>query len=133
MLHDKYFCLTVWFENMFPHILSSQQLSILKGKVFFVLWPDLKMFCTVFYQSQVHSKYFLFDGQAWKHYSMEIIGYNNIYFLHKHHTLEWKYFLIHSLAWKHFPVYLIRQTSLTVRLKNTILCGLSVTSIIQLK
>ena len=40
---------------------------------------------------------FLFDGQAWKHYSMEIISYNNVYLLYKHHTFEWKYFLFHGL------------------------------------
>ena len=63
---------------------------------------------------------FLFDGQAWKH-SMEIIGYNNINFLYKCHTLEWKYFLFHGLAWNHFAVFIIREISLTVWLTNMIL------------
>ena len=31
---------------------------MLKQKVFFVSWPSLKMLCSVYYQSQVHSKYF---------------------------------------------------------------------------
>ena len=40
----------------------------------------------------------LFDGQAWKHYSKEIIGYNNIYLLYKYHALQWKYVLFHGSA-----------------------------------
>ena len=31
---------------------------MLKANVFFVLSLDLKMFCSVYYQSQVHSKYY---------------------------------------------------------------------------
>ena len=42
-------------------------------------------------------------------------------------------FFFHDWAWKIFAVYIIRQTSLTVRLKNKILWGLSVTAIIHLK
>ena len=40
---------------------------------------------------------FLFDCQALKHYSMEIIRYSNIYSLYKYHTLEWKN--IFFMAW----------------------------------
>ena len=74
----------------------------------------------VYYHPSSTQQMFLFDSQAWKHYYMEIIGYNNIYLLNKYHTLQWKYFLF--LAQKHFAVYIIRQTSLTVRLKK-VFCG----------
>ena len=32
--------------------------QMLNQNIFFVLWSGLKMFCSVYYQSQVHSKYF---------------------------------------------------------------------------
>ena len=45
---------------------------------------------------------FLFEGQAWKHFSMEIIGYSNIYNCCTSHTLEWKYFFVSWFGLKTF-------------------------------
>ena len=39
-------------------ILLTYDYQMLKRNVFFVSWPSLKIFCSVYYQSQVHSKYF---------------------------------------------------------------------------
>ena len=101
-------------------------------------------------------KYFLFRGPAWKCFVVhimghkctanifvltvklenviprEIIGCNNIYLLCKN-TFECKNVLFQGSTWKKFAYYIIRQTSLTVRLKNMILWGLSLTAIIHLK
>ena len=46
------------YENMIPRRLKSQSQSMLKRKVFFVFRSGLKMFCSVYCQSQVHSKCF---------------------------------------------------------------------------
>ena len=102
-------------------------------------------------------KYFLFRGPAWKCFVVhiishkctanifvltvrleniiprEIIGYNNIYLLCKYYSLECKNVLLQGSTWKKFACYVIRQTSLTVRLKNMILLGLSLRAIIHLK
>ena len=102
-------------------------------------------------------QYFLFRGPAWKYFVVhiishkctanifvltvrleniiprEIIGYNNIYLLCKYYSLECKNVLFQGSTWKKFACYVIRQTSLTVRLKNMILLGLSLTAIIHLK
>ena len=93
--------------------------QMLKRNVFLVSWPGLKMYCKVYIISHKCATNILFDGQAWKH-SIEIIGYNKIFLLCKCHTLEWEYLLFHGLVWNHFAVFIIRQTSLTVRLKNMI-------------
>ena len=71
--------------------------QMLNWNVFFVSWPGLKMFCSVYCQSQVHSKYFCLAVRLNKIISMKIIGYNNVYLLCKYHTLEWKYFFF--MAW----------------------------------
>ena len=64
---------------------------------------------------------FLFEGQAWKHFSMEIIGYSNIYnCCTSIILLSENIFLFHGSAWKRFAVFIIRQSSLLVRLKNMI-------------
>ena len=57
-MHHKYFCLMARYENMIPRRLKSQSQSMLKWKVFFVSRSGLKMFCSVYCQSQVHSKCF---------------------------------------------------------------------------
>ena len=61
--------LKTWFHVDFHH--SNYQM--LKRTVFFVSCPGLEMFCGVYYPSQVHSKYFvwqsglktLFHGDYW--------------------------------------------------------------------
>ena len=52
-------------------------------------------------------------------WAMGIISYNNVVScIYNYHALEWKCFFFHGLAWKPFAVYIIRQTSLKVRLKT---------------
>ena len=95
-----------------------------KQKVFFCDWAwkeNIIIQCTLSVKLNA-PQISLFDVQAWKHYSMEIIGYKNIYLLHKDHTFERKHIFFHGLVWKHFAVYLIGQTGLTVRLKARF-CG----------
>ena len=45
--------LKTWFQGDCHH--SNYQM--LTWNAFFVLWPGLKMFCSAYYQSQMHSKY----------------------------------------------------------------------------
>ena len=51
----------VWqsgFKTWFRRDCYHSNYQMLMQKVFFVLWTGLKIFCSVYYQSQVHSKYF---------------------------------------------------------------------------
>ena len=62
------------------------------SKMYFLI-PGPAWKCFVVYNiSHKHTANILFDSQAWKHYSLKIIGYNNINLMYKYYTLEWKYF-----------------------------------------
>ena len=50
--------LKTWFQRDCCH--SNYQMH--KQNVFFDSWPSLKMFCSVYYQSQAHSKYFVWQS-----------------------------------------------------------------------
>ena len=107
--------LKTWF---FADCLCSNY-QMLKQKVFFVLWPSLKMFYSVYYESQVCSKYFVW----W-------LGLKTLY-----HRDYWLYPTMYTCCTSiiHlFAVHLNRPTSLMVRLKNKVLWGL-VTAVIHLK
>ena len=99
---------------------------MLKQKVFFVSRPSLKMFCSVYYQSQVHSKYFCWTVRL-ENFTPWILLVTTIYTCCKSiiHLTE-NIFCFMARLENIFAVYIIRQTSLTARLKNMILWGLSV-------
>ena len=100
-------------------------------------------------------KCFLFCGPAWKRFVVYIIRHKctantawrsglktlfhgdywlQLYIFVVHVSYNWvKEFLLNGLAWKHFAVYIMRRASLTARLKNMILWGISITTIIHLK
>ena len=106
---------------------------MLKQKVFFVSRPSLKMFCSVYYQSQVHSKYFCWTVRL-ENFTPWILLVTTIYTCCKSIThLTENIFCFMARLENIFAVYIIRQTSLTARLKNMILWGLSVRAIIHLK
>ena len=46
-----------WKHDSMQIVVNSNY-QLLTRKVFLVLWPGLKMFCSAYYQTQVHSKYF---------------------------------------------------------------------------
>ena len=81
-------------------------------------WQGLKMFCSVYYQLQVHSKYFCLTVRLeciipWRSLVTTIYTCcTSIIHLSK------KYILFHGFAWKHFTVNLIRQTSLWTDVKT---------------
>ena len=72
------------------------------SETFFVSWPSLKMFCSLYYLSQVHSKYFCL-----------MVRLENI--------IPWRSLFATIYAYTiYLLVFIIRQTILTVRLKNMI-------------
>ena len=91
-------CLKTRFNRDCHH--SNYQM--LKWNIFFVLWPSLKMFCSLYYLSQVHSKYFCL-----------MVRLENI--------IPWRSLFATIYAYTiYLLVFIIRQTILTVRLKNMI-------------
>ena len=105
-------------------------IKCLREKYFLLCGLAWKCFGSVYYQSQVHTKYFCLtvrpENIPWRLLVTTIytcctsiikLSGNNLF---------------QGLAWKHFAVYIIRKANLTVRLKNMILWGLSVTIIIHL-
>ena len=76
-----------------------------------------KCFCSVYYQSQVHSKYFslmvwLENIISWR------LSVTTIYTCCTSIIHLSKNILFHGSTWKHFAVYPVRQTSLMVRFKK---------------
>ena len=91
-------CLKTRFNRDCHH--SNYQM--LKWNIFFVSWPSLKMFCSLYYLSQVHSKYFCL-----------MVRLENI--------IPWRSLFATIYAYTiYLLVFIIRQTILTVRLKNMI-------------